>query len=226
MRKMVVFWVLLTGSLFITNLYAQTECKTIENRIIMRNFDYSLLNETGGRFMQNDWLFLLRSTSMTYGEIAPANKCFMIYTEFYQSGIIQRRGYMFGNVFFGRWEYYDEQGELVRIVDEDLIFGKIKWTDILALLEKEGWFNRKTGENKILREPVLPTNGNFYYRLFENLAGIRVGFLPTQNFDGSAGRWSITIEPDFIINYHRIIYRIDGETGEFEKIEELVAPGW
>jgi hypothetical protein len=153
----------------------------------------------------------------------------MIYSEFYPNGIIRRQGFTFGNVFFGRWEYYDEQGNLERVVDEDLKFGKIKWTDILDLLEKEGWINRKTGENRVIEIRdmyILPTDGNFYYRLFERPAGIRVGYNPPEQNSDRAGYWGITIPPNFRTDWTKTMYMVDGETGEFEKTEELVAPGW
>ncbi len=59
---------------------------------------------------------------------------------------------------------YDREGNLIKIVDEDKKFGKIKPKDIVELLEKEGWFNRETGENKITEKDILPTTGEFYRR--------------------------------------------------------------
>ena len=217
MKTKIIPLLILCINIFTVNTYAQL-CDTI-GTVDMKKFDYGLVDKYGSRFIQNGWLIDISRATMTYKEFAPANECFWIYTEFYPDGIIKRRFHAFGNVIFGCMELYDLNGNIERVVDEDLKFGKIKWTDIRDLIEKEGWINRETGENKILpRQPILPTDGNFYYKLFGFGNIIDVGYVPSED-ESDIGYWYVTIPSD-APNWVETTYKINGETGEFEKTEK------
>ncbi|MFC2771739.1 MAG: hypothetical protein ACFN4F_06540 [Porphyromonas endodontalis] len=83
--------------------------------------------------------------------------------------------------------------------------------DIVELLEKEGWFNRETGENKITEKEVLPTTGVFYREIIKY---VQIRYVPKQA-TGERSYWEIAIEPRFMMWI--TTYIVDGETGEFTK---------
>ena len=146
-----------------------------------------------------------------YDEYAPAKDFYKIQKKFYQNGIMRRKTSLFGGVVIGIYEEYDEAGNLIKVVDEDKKFGKIKPKDIVELLEKEGWFNRETGENKITEKEVLPTTGVFYREIIKY---VQIRYVPKQA-TGERSYWKIVIEPRFMMWI--TTYIVDGETGEFTK---------
>ena len=163
---------------------------------------------------QDGWI--LEKSSMWpsgpfYDEYAPAKEFYQIYKWFYPSGTMRTKITLLGDVVIGIREEYDETGNLVKVEDEDKKFGKIKLKDIVELLEKEGWFNRETGENKITEKEVLPTTGEFYREIIKY---VQIRYVPKQA-TGERSYWKIVIEPRFMMWI--TTYIVDGETGEFTK---------
>ena len=163
---------------------------------------------------QDGWI--LEKSSMWpsgpfYDEYAPAKEFYQIYKWFYPSGTMRTKITLLGDVVIGIREEYDETGNLVKVEDEDKKFGKIKPKDIVELLEKEGWFNRETGENKITEKEVLPTTGVFYREIIKY---VQIRYVPKQA-TGERSYWKIVIEPRFMMWI--TTYIVDGETGEFTK---------
>ena len=80
----------------------------------------------------------------------PAKPSFLkMYKEFYANGNLKKKETYIGeNVKIGISEYYDEDGTLDKKVNEDEKFGKIKYTDCLAFLEKKGYIDLKTGKGR------------------------------------------------------------------------------
>ena len=124
---------------------------------------------------------------------------------------------LLGGVAIGIYEEYDEAGNLLKVVDEDKKFGKIKPKEIVELLEKEGWFNRETGENKITEKEVLPTTGEFYRAIIKYT---RITYIPQERSQTGRAHWRIRINPCFL--GYTTIYVVDGDTGEFTKEEKFV----
>ena len=163
---------------------------------------------------QDGWI--LQKSSMWpsgpfYDEYAPAKDFYQIYKWFYPSGTMRIKITLLGDVVIGIREEYDEAGNLIKVVDEDKKFGKIKPKDIVELLEKEGWFNRETGENKITEKEILPTTGEFYREIIKH---VQIRYVPKQA-TGEKSYWKIVIEPRFMMWI--TTYIVDGETGEFTK---------
>ena len=152
-----------------------------------------------------------------YNEYAPASGFYMIQKDFRSNGMIWRRTKYLGYVRFGMYEEFDEEGKLTKLIDEDKKFGKIKPQDIIELLEKEGWVNRKTGENKVTRKSILPTNGELYMWVMPNIV---ITFMTKEESKTGKCFWGITVEPRS--EGQRTNYIIDGETGEFTKEEEYI----
>ena len=169
---------------------------------------------------QDGWL--IEKSSMWpsgpfYDEYAPAKEFYQIYKWFYPSGTMRTKITLLGDVVIGIREEYDEAGNLIKVEDEDKKFGKIKPKDIVELLEKEGWFNRETGENKITEKEVLPTTGEFYREIIKYT---RITYIPQERSQIGHAHWRIRINPRFL--GHTTIYVVDGDTGEFTKEEKFV----
>ena len=154
---------------------------------------------------------ILEKYGATYNEYAPAKEFYQIQKWFYPSGSMRTKTSFLGDVVIGIYEEYDEAGSLIKEEDEDKKFGKIKPKDIVELLEKEGWFNRETGENKITEKEVLPTTGEFYREIIKY---VQIRYVPKQA-TGEKSYWKIVIEPRFMVWI--TTYIVDGETGEFTK---------
>ena len=169
---------------------------------------------------QDGWI--LEKTHMLasgpfYDEYAPAKEFYQIHKWFYTSGTMGKKIALLGNTVIGTREEYDEAGNLLKMVDEDKKFGKIKPKDIVELLEKEGWFDRETGENKITEKEVLPTTGEFYREIIKYT---RITYIPQERSRTGRAHWRIRINPRFL--GHTTIYVVDGDTGEFTKEEKFV----
>ena len=98
------------------------------------------------------------------------------------TNILEAKGKIIGDLSIDTWQYFDEQGRLVKETDENVKFGKHHYNDALKFLEKEGWINLKTGEgrerfslgyeNNVWYITILsqPWNGNVetYYEVSAN----------------------------------------------------------
>ena len=165
-------------------------------------------------FLKKDWLITLSKLDdrgAWSAEYSPAHDFYVVGKTFYPNGSLHSKGRSFGRVPIGIYEEYDETGNLIKVADEDKKFGKIKPKDIVELLEKEGWFNRETGENKITEKEVLPTTGVFYREIIKY---VQIRYVPKQA-TGERSYWEIAIEPRFMMWI--TTYIVDGETGEFTK---------
>ena len=165
-------------------------------------------------FLKKDWLITLSKLDdrgAWSAEYSPAHDFYVVGKTFYPNGSLHSKGRSFGRVPIGIYEEYDEAGNLIKVEDEDKKFGKIKPKDIVELLEKEGWFNRETGENKITEKEVLPTTGVFYREIIKY---VQIRYVPKQA-TGEKSYWKIAIEPRFMMWI--TTYIVDGETGEFTK---------
>ena len=153
------------------------------------------------------------------GEIAPADEFYELQKSFYLNGLIESRGNYMSIVAFGKHEYFDENGNCIKIVDENKKFGAVKREDIIQLLEKEGWFNRQTGENIITETPILPTNYKFYREIMQFMdITFKRAVINKQGKEIEPPKWFVTIYPE-TKKYYVTRYIIDGNTGEFEKTE-------
>ncbi|WP_368656466.1 hypothetical protein [Porphyromonas macacae] len=179
-----------------------------------KNGTIDVITEQDGWIIEKSSMY---SSGPLYDEYAPAKDFYKIQKKFYPNGILRRKTPLFGGVVIGIREEYDREGNLIKVVDEDRKFGKIKPRDIVELLEKEGWFNRETGENKVTEEAVLPTTGAFYRAIIKHLDINYV--LPERSRTGRS-YWHIEIEPRFF--GYVTTYIIDGETGEFSKEKKFV----
>lgn len=204
----------------------------------IEKYDFvSTKNGTEDAITERDgWVIEKRKFSngrVWYDEYAPASGFYMIQKDFRSNGMIWRRTNYLGYVRFGMYEEFDEEGKLTKLIDEDKKFGKIKPQDIVELLEKEGWFNRKTGEQNIMFDDseyykrnveahwlnqALPLNGYFYKKLMNY---IFISFFEAIIENGkeiSPPLWKIRVHKTKIgISEVITYYTINGNNGEFTK---------
>ena len=73
-----------------------------------------------------------------------------VYKEYYANGNLKKRETYIGeNVKVGTSQYYDEKGNLIKEINEDLKFGKIKPQQVLEFLHEKGYINLKTGKGQV-----------------------------------------------------------------------------
>ena len=73
-----------------------------------------------------------------------------VYKEYYANGNLKKRETYIGeNVKVGTSHYYDEKGNLIKEINEDLKFGKIKPQQVLEFLHEKKYINLKTGEAQV-----------------------------------------------------------------------------
>lgn len=170
--------------------------------------------------MDGEWFKTVRITPEKYVHIymyAPASGFYGLYTSYYPNGHKQQSYYFFGSVKIGISKFYNDKGVATEVIDEDAKFEKINKNDIIAILENENWFNRKTGENKIV-DNTLTVDGTFYYEL---LNIISISFTPKDGENNSL--WTVFIPSDHNRGWNETTYFIDGYTGEVKK-ESRYAP--
>lgn len=200
------------------------------------DFERTAGGTKGVRFLQGQTLIEIGAMG-TIGvckEYAPASDFYTTYKIFYPNGILKEKGcYFFRSIKFGLWKHYDDNGDLTETVNEDSKFGNIKPQDIISLLEKEGWFDRKTGANKLLAAPkyisdndsVCTATDSPHFRI-DGYFTYEINRWLDVSFNSSNGypQWFISINPTAINGWIRTTYTIDGNTGEFEKKVEPVKP--
>jgi len=186
----------------------------------MNTYDFETMNNAKVNpvgIMRNGWtivMYKMMDNGAYYNEYPPVPDFYAIHKYFYPNGNIKLRGkYMAQHLSFGEWIYYDEQGNIIKKVDEDAKFGKYKIEDILKFIEKEGWIDLKTGEGRehaIIHEngecDIIPSRFSVYYA------------------DVEKPYWIITIDPARYNEFHRTIYHLDIDTGEvlFKESERVV----
>lgn len=86
-------------------------------------------------------------------ERLPSPSFFTVYKEFYSnSNLKKKETYIGERVKVGISQYYDEQGNLIKKVNEDQKFGKIKPQQVLEFLQEKGYINLRTGKGRVDEE--------------------------------------------------------------------------
>ncbi|MDH7464176.1 hypothetical protein QEG73_22960 [Chitinophagaceae bacterium 26-R-25] len=124
---------------------------------------------------------------------------------FHENGVIEMKGKQIGtHVEIGIWQYFDENGKLIKEEDEDKKFGKIKPDDILRFMEKEKYINLSTGAGRFDKDGW----DAFMLSFRPGSDSVIVGA------GRNASKWYITIWPKQENRFMRTDYEINGETGE------------
>ena len=133
---------------------------------VLDRFDFSLTKYSSfvSDIKRENWIISLRETvnsdnekNLWSMEYAPAKYFYQVEKRYYPDGVIKERIKIMCEVWIER-EYFYKDG---RVFKRDFASKSSKEL-VLQLLEKEGWFNRQTGEMEIvhIKRNVL---GNPYY---------------------------------------------------------------
>jgi len=218
--KKICLIIFVNSSLFI-NVYSQLKDTTMIER-----FNYSAVEALSPQrtlLQEGEWLIGISYTKDTktgyQREIAPARYFYIISKVYHPNGIINSYTKVLGRVAFGERKFYDDTGKLIKVIDEDAKFGKVKPDDFVAILEKIGWINRETGENIVTKEP-LKTDGSFTINLHRL---IEIYFFPAEyDKEGKEIKppfWQASYTSEYLHNNIRYYCYVDGNTGEY-RLEE------
>ncbi len=152
--------------------------------------------------------FIKNKKGFQYERLPPPS-FLTIYKEYYANGNLKlKETYIGQQVKVGISQYYDEQGNLIKKVNEDQKFGKIKPQQVLEFLQEKGYINLKTGKGRLDKDGQPVFELGFYEENGKKIwtIGIIKGKLndETKNFPKFG-------EPPA---YLPKIYVIDGDTGE------------
>ena len=131
-------------------------------------------------------------------------------------GILRHSVQGFGSVAVGSRERYDDAGNLLERINENLKFEIIKKDEIIKILEDEGLFNRNTGESIFTINPI-ETNGLFTEVIMKSISII---FYPRDNDNNPY--WKVVIPTAMSRHWIETTYIVDGVTGEVQKSEERI----
>ena len=235
MKRFILLIIVLTC---ITSCYVQ---KRNDMRWHIEHYDFGVpekydpFNKTEGGtkgviYERNGWIidtWEKRDSGKGYQEeYAPAFYFYEIIKAYHPNGMLQRRGKYTCGMAFGKWEYFDEKGNLIKVEDCDapLEGVRIKREDVLDILEKAGVFNRRNGKHCIIDNMTmdkkdltnpLKTDGTFY----KILSGyIKFRFAPAEMEDGKEIKppmWYVVYHCyDNVIEYVTA-YQINAHTGQY-----------
>lgn len=77
--------------------------------------------------------------------IHPKGKFYDVYNVYYPNGKIKEHGIRLDGMKIGKWEFYDEQGN-VTIVDEDADFDEFDYNKVLLFLDEKGYIDIHNGD--------------------------------------------------------------------------------
>jgi len=108
-----------------------------------------------------------------------------VFSAYYGNGMLKLTGSCIGHAStrIGDWEYFDEKGNKIRQVNEDVKYGAYNYKKVLGFLNENEHINLETGEKR------------------ENLSMV---------YDQEKKIWYVSITDEF---YMIIEYEIDGTTG-------------
>ena len=196
------------------------------------NEKYDYESTDGGKkdvyIEQNGWVIYKSSMlkgGAYYDMYPPPPEFYKIQKVFYPNGNIQSETTSLGRfVYINTSRDYDEDGYLVKEVNENKKFGAIKPAFILKFLERAGWIDLKTGKGKsnlIVEDNKLIKREYCVFELkFEPIGEsyfIKGNKVPI---------WVVTIPESSKDKWEQLRYIIDGETGQVLKkeIEDTFKP--
>ncbi|MGJ1419899.1 hypothetical protein ACR79T_09755 [Sphingobacterium spiritivorum] len=83
-------------------------------------------------------------------ELLPKPSFLVCYKEFYPNGNLKLKELLLSEtVKVGKSEYYNQEGQPERTVNEDEKFGKVKYQQVLNFLDSKGYINTKDGSGRL-----------------------------------------------------------------------------
>jgi len=159
-------------------------------------------------------------------ETAPAADFYQIVKYYHPNGMLKSRVKNMLGITFGKKEFFDERGNLIKVEDRDAQYEgvRIKREDVLEILEKIGLLNRQTGEHRFFGKLTrLKTDGSLYRNLDNK---VRFRFKPAEMKNGKEVK-----PPMWYVNYRYIVeftntgydnvLEINAQTGQYYLKEKM-----
>ena len=204
---------------------------------------FDTLNKTEGGtkwavYERNGWIIetwpKFKNGEGVQKDFAPASDFYMIIKYYHPNGMLKSRVKYTCGITFGKKEFFDEQGNLIKLEDRDSVFAgiQIRREEVLDILQKVGVFNLKTGKHFSIDEFTsrkdefinpLKTDGSFY-RLLQNRMSFK--FNPAEMKDGkeiNPPMWIVETSSYKNNAEYTDVYQINAHTGQFT-VKTIVQP--
>ena len=213
-----------------TTLSCQKQNNNLKTNKMIEKFDFEIYkkyNDSGDApyVLPNGNTIYMISTPVkegrfkSYGfqyECLPKPSFYTLFKKFYSNGNLESAEIRLGeHTNVGISKYYNEEGNLIKEVDEDKKFGKIKPQDVLNFLDEKGYINLKTGDGNKEKDKNYESTFLLYYEeispnkyiyTIEIVDAIQLSF---DELDFSGG------EP---VAFKSKYYEMDAETGAVREV--------
>ena len=152
---------IISGFISCKELQPQKRISYKKNTTMIEKFDFNIYEKTNKgsdeyTLPNGNTIFSIGFIKNKKGfqyERLPPPSFLTIYKEYYANGNLKlKETYIGQQVKVGISQYYDEQGNLIKKVNEDQKFGKIKPQQVLEFLQEKGYINLKTGKGRVDEE--------------------------------------------------------------------------
>ena len=132
------------------------------NDSYMKNMKFDIDAFNKNRQERDSYKFIWNNMEITQSKwkneyveyIKPVGKFYNIYNEYYLNGNLKVHGiclidgFSINGMRIKKWEYYDEQGNLIKEIDEDAKFGNVPfdYNRVFLWLDKKGYISIEKGE--------------------------------------------------------------------------------
>jgi len=181
-------------------------------------------------YEQNGWIiFVNRKNDQGKGfatETAPAADFYQIVKYYHPNGMLKSRVKNMLGITFGKKEFFDERGNLIKVEDMDAQYEgvRIKREDVLEILEKIGLLNRQTGEHRFFGKLTRLKTDESFYRSLDNK--VMFSFIPAEIENGKEVKppmWYV--DYSYIVEFTNTGYdnvlEINAQTGQYYLKEKM-----
>jgi len=180
-------------------------------------------------YEQNGWMIFIdvkNDQGEGYAtETAPASDFYQIVKYYHPNGMLKSRVKNMLGITFGKKEFFDERGNLIKVEDRDAQYEgvRIKREDVLEILEKAGLLNRQTGEHRFFGKlSQSKTDGSLYWSLDNE---VRFRFKPVEIENGKEVKppmWYVYYRyiVEFTNTLYKKVFEINAQTGQYNIKEE------
>ena len=217
-----IFWIVC----ILTTLSCQKQNNNLKTNKMIEKFDFEIekkidQNDSKPYVLPNGNIIYMMAWSRKNNngyqyEHLPKPSFYTLFKKFHSNGNLKSVEMRLGeHTNVGISKYYDEEGNLIKEVDEDKKFGKIKPQNVLNFLDEKGYINLKTGDGNKEKDKNYESTFLLYYEeispnkyiyTIEIVDAIQLSF---DELDFSVG------EPVAFMSKY---YEMDAETGAVREV--------
>jgi hypothetical protein len=165
-------------------------------------FNFELLGEKDYKIIERDDKWRVAINKLEYREYPPDSSYYYIRKIFYENGHLKEAGELIPpSLKIGIWYYYRENGCLIKTVNEDVRFGKVKPEDILNFAKK----NQRFADADVYYNVIVKQRAGF---------SLEIKSASTIVYEEDEKLWILRL-----FGYPgRTTYKIDGDSGDVKYI--------